>query len=272
VIAVVAAAWLGLGALLLAAGVLTGDAGPVARMLAFMTATFLGMKAVVLAAARAAGLPALPPARCLLFTCCWFGMDPRAFARRRRPDAPLVRALLGRGLRNAAAGAVLLLGARAIGQAWAAPLLMVALSLCVHFGLFTLLAALFRACGFPVRLLFDAPWRASSPREFWTRRWNRGFAEMTALAVHRPLQRRLGRDRALLVSFLVSGLLHEIAISLPVRAGWGLPTLYFALQGLVACWRGGEPGRALTLATVVLPLPLLFHPWFIDGVVVPLLG
>jgi alginate O-acetyltransferase complex protein AlgI len=54
---------------------------------------------------------------------------------------------------------------------------------------------------------------------------------MTAMAVHRPLQRRLGRGPALLGSFLVSGLLHEVAISLPVRAGWGLPKLYFLLQG-----------------------------------------
>jgi alginate O-acetyltransferase complex protein AlgI len=264
------AAWLGLCALLTATGFLVAGAGAIARMLAFGAATFLGMKLVVLAAARAEGT-VLPTTRRLLFTFCWFGMNPRAFAHRGAPDPATARSLLRRGLRNAAAGALLLAVARAIAEPWAAPLLMVALSLGVHFGLFTGLTALFRARGFPVRLLFDAPARARSPQEFWARRWNRGFAEMTALAVHRPLQRRLGRGRALLLSFLVSGFLHEIAISLPVRAGYGLPTLYFVLQGLVARWRGGAPGRWLTLGAVVLPLPLLFHPWFVEGVVVPLL-
>jgi alginate O-acetyltransferase complex protein AlgI len=267
----VAVAWLGLGVLLAATLLLVDGAVPVARMFALMAATFVGMKAVVLAAARAEGLPPLPPERWLLFTFGWFGMDPRAFARRRASDPALARSLLRRGLRNAAAGALLLALARAIGQPWAAPVLMAALSLGVHFGLFTLLAAVWRARGFPVRLLFDAPWRARSPQEFWTRRWNRGFAEMTALAVLRPLQRRLGRRWALWLSFVASGVLHEVAISLPVRAGWGGPTSYFALQGLVALRRGGAPGRWLTLGAVLLPLPILFHPWFVAGVVVPML-
>jgi alginate O-acetyltransferase complex protein AlgI len=92
-----------------------------------------------------------------------------------------------------------------------------------------------------VRAPFDAPLRSRSLAEFQAQRWNRSFSEMTALAVQRPLAARLGRHRAMLVSFLVSGLLHEVAISLPVGAGFGLPTCYFVLQGLLVARERGAP-------------------------------
>jgi alginate O-acetyltransferase complex protein AlgI len=95
---------------------------------------------------------------------------------------------------------------------------------------------------------------------------------MTSLAVHRPLRARLGERGAHLAAFVVSGVLHEVAISLPVRAGYGLPTLYFALQGLLAWHAGGRLPRVVGLLGIVLPLPLVFHPWFVSGVLVPLLG
>jgi alginate O-acetyltransferase complex protein AlgI len=84
-------------------------------------------------------------------------------------------------------------------------------------------------------------------------------------------------------AFLASGLLHEIAISLPVGAGFGLPLSYFALHGaLMLAERrleeSGRPlsrhkwlGRAWTLFWLVAPLPILFHRPFLEGVVWPLL-
>jgi len=271
---VVAAAWLLTLVLAGIAIVAVDGASPVVRVLAIGAPLWFGMKAVVLAAARAEGMPPLRPVRWLLFVV-WAGMNPAAFAfngaRDRASDRGAVRGLLLRGLRNAAAGAVLVCAARAIGSPWAAPLLMVGLSLGVHFGLITLVAAMLRAGGLPVPVPFDAPYRARTLAEFWGRRWNRGFAEMTARCIQRPLQRRFGRAIALFTSFLVSGLLHELVISLPVRAGYGLPTGYFALHGVLTVWRGERPGRAFVLAAVVLPLPLVFHPWFVRDVVVPLL-
>ena len=174
-----------------------------------MSITFFGMKAVVLAGRDG---PRLPAARRLLFLV-WPGMNPRLFVRSRSSDPARARQLARRALRNAVIGLALIGSARVVGHPAAAPVLMVGLSLLVHFGVFTGLAAALLAAGFPVRVLFDAPWRARTPDEFWTRRWNRGFAEMTSVAVQRPLAERWGRRRALLGSFLVSGLLHEAAIS-----------------------------------------------------------
>ena len=76
-------------------------------------------------------------------------------------------------------------------------------------------------------------------------------------------------------------LLHEAALSLPVRAGWGLPSLYFTLQaGLVAFerrtgWPRRAPpwvGAAWTFGLTALPAVLVFHPPFLAGVLAPLLG
>jgi Membrane bound O-acyl transferase family len=267
----IALAWTAWAVALLAAERSLATASPVARMLALTAITFFAMKLVVLANTGANGMARLPVRRLLLFLA-WPGMNPRLFERPRRPDRARARALARRGLRNAIGGALLVVFARAVGHAAAAPMLMVGLSLLVHFGLFTLFAAGLVAAGFRAGLPFDAPWRATTPDEFWTRRWNRGFAEMTSIAVQRPLAGRLGRRRALLGAFGISGLLHEVAISLPVGAGYGLPTLYFVLQGLAALALGPRPSRAWTLLAIVVPLPLVFHPWFVRGVVGPLLG
>lgn len=246
------------------------DETPLLRMLAICAVLLYGAKNLVAAAARTRGTPPLPPPSRIAFTLGWFGMNPRTFAHRRAGPLPGWLPLLARGVRNAALGVLLVVAARAAGGIAGALLLMVGLSLAVHFGLFHVLAGLWRRTGVPCHALFAAPWRARTLHEFWTRRWNVGFAEMTAFLVQRPLAERFGKRVAWISSFLCSGVLHELAISLPVRAGYGLPTAYFALQAAAARWQDG--GRAWTLACVVLPAPLVFHPWFVRGVVVPLAG
>lgn len=100
---------------------------------------------------------------------------------------------------------------------------------------------------------------------------------MTAVAVYGPVEARFGRSAGILAGFLFSGLAHEVAISLPVRAGYGLPLAYFALHGLLvlaegrARGRSAAVGRALTACALVLPLPLLFHRAFLNALVAPLL-
>ena len=119
---------------------------------------------------------------------------------------------------------------------------------------------------------------SKSLAEFWGRRWNLAFSEMTAIGVYRPLSRLTGKPPALVVAFLFSGLLHELAISLPVRAGFGLPLLYFAIHGVLmlaerALERAGRPvyrrrwRTGLTLFWLAAPLPILFHRPFLRGVV-----
>ncbi|MBK8096089.1 MAG: hypothetical protein IPK26_03230 [Planctomycetes bacterium] len=267
--ALLASAWSLLLVLFAATGWLVADATPIVRMFALVGTALFGLKAVVLVAAAADGAPRLPLRRQLCFLL-WFGMNPRVFARRLTPDSACARRWALLGTRYLLLGVALVPIAGLRPGAAGGAVVMVALSFAVHFGVFTLLAAAMRAVGFRVPLLFDAPWRAQTAAEFWSVRWNHGFTEMTALAVQRPLARRIGRDRALLVSFLVSGLLHEVVLSWPVYAGWGLPTLYFLVQGLGVLWQRERQHRLVTLALIVLPLPLLFHPWFVAGVATPI--
>src|SRR5262249_34593600 len=145
----------------------------------------------------------------------------------------------------------------------------IALSLILHFGLFPIATAAWRAAGFDMDDVFRKPWRSKSLAEFWARRGDGGFSEMVAPPGGPPVGERLRPTAAIAASFLASGLLHELAISVPAGGGYGLPTLYFALQGALV--RAGVRGRVATLLAVALPLPLLFHAPFVRAIIIPLL-
>ena len=116
------------------------------------------------------------------------------------------------------------------------------------------------------------------------KRWNLAFTEMVQLSLYRPLAARIGTTAAAFAGFLFSGLLHEIAITLPARGGYGRPLLYFALQGgLVltekalgrsdhAIDRHRWIGRIWTLAALALPLPILLVPEFLQAAIWPIIG
>ena len=283
------AAWALVAAAVVGAERLTAGQPPGFRMLGLVGVLLYAMKAVVCVEGGASRESGLGWARWWGFAIAWPGMRPDPFAtagRRRVPGGP---ALMARGLGWLVAGAALVLLARAVWRsggslALATALVLPGLSLILHFGIFNLLAGAWRLAGVNVGPLFRAPVRSRSLTEFWGRRWNLAFSEMTAIGIYRPLAPRLGRPAATAVAFIGSGLLHELAISVPVKAGFGLPSLYFALQGALmlierALERAGSPvhrtawiGRLWTLAWLVLPLPILFHRPFLAGVVWPLLG
>jgi len=276
-----AAAW----ALILVATIggerLTADEPPGLRMLAIVALLFTAMKSAVTVDGMPPGTR-LPPARWLAFAAMWPGMRPTIFATAGGPPRPGATELLARGAERLVEGVVLCAAAR---WAWnatgslplATVLLLPGLSLMLHFGVFNLAAGAWRALGVDAEPLFRAPLAATSLTEFWGRRWNLAFSEMTSLAIYRPVSDALGRGVGILAAFLTSGLLHEVAISLPVRQGFGMPLAYFALHGALVLFekRTGRPRRAKRLWTwlwVVGPLPILFHRPFLAGVVWPLLG
>jgi alginate O-acetyltransferase complex protein AlgI len=266
------------------------------RMLAIIAALLLGMKAVVSVEARADGVPPLSAWRWLRFAALWPGMRPAPFAHAGRGRQPGAARLIGRGCLLGSIGLALAVlswltwhDGRALlsdgaARVLATVLLLPGLSLILHFGLFNVLAGAWRLAGVDVRPLFRAPLAARSLNDFWARRWNLAFSEMTALGIYRPLSGTLGRKTATLIAFLASGLLHELAISVPVEAGFGLPMCYFLVQGVLVLAEGRleRAGRAVSrwgvwahvwvLAWLALPLPILFHPPFLRGVVWPLIG
>ena len=265
----------------------TSAENPGFRMLALVGNGLLGMKAIVAVEAERAGAGSLSPLRWLGFAVGWAGMRPSVFARTRSPNLEAATALSRRALLRIGAGLCLLVLARSLADAVSLPVfatvpLLIGLSLILHFGVLNLMCAGWRAFGVPTQPLFVAPHRAQSLTEFWGRRWNLAFSEMTSLVIFKPLVAHVGRPCALAAAFMFSGLLHEMAISFPVREGYGLPMAYFALHGgamlaedrLAQSGRGltGWLGRVWTFGWLVVPLPLLFHVPFLRGVVWPLVG
>jgi alginate O-acetyltransferase complex protein AlgI len=220
--------------------------------------------AMVFAAFKALTARRLPAARLGGYLLLWPGMDPAPFAAtKERSGSDLVAG----GLLRALAGGLLL--GMPTSTPWIdAPRRLLGAALLVHFGLCDVLAGAWRLRGVAVERLFDRPWASESLSEFWGRRWNRAFSVVTRDWIYRPTSRRWGRGAGLLASFLFSGLLHDLLLSVPARGGWGLPTLYFLLHGVLTALEGRRrPGRLWTAFWVLAPLPLLFHPWFLRAIV-----
>jgi alginate O-acetyltransferase complex protein AlgI len=232
-------------------------------MLTIVAILFVAMKALVLLEFQARTSRRLPAARLLGFVAAWPGMDPAAFLRRLPPAPGEIAGHLRRAAIALTAGALTLAAARVLRGSGlhADALALMGLSLTLHFGVFTLFVAFWRWRGAAVGPLFDDPFRARGLGEFWGRRWNVAFTQMAAALVYRPVATRAGRRAALLAAFGFSGLLHELAVSVPAGAGFGGPTAYFLLQGaLVAA--SLPPRRLVTATALLLPLPLLFHTAF----------
>jgi len=153
----------------------------------------------------------------------------------------------------------------------------------LHFGVFHLLSLAWRRAGIHAVPLMRNPMRATSLGEFWGRRWNTGFHELASRFTYKPLRPSLGVVGAMLTTFLVSGLIHDLVISVPAGGGYGLPTGYFVLQGLGVVGERSTPGRWLglgrgwrgwifTVAFTAGPAFWLFPPPFVHNVILPMLG
>jgi alginate O-acetyltransferase complex protein AlgI len=266
---------------------LTAGEPPGVRMIGIVAALLAAFKAVVTVEAQAAGVPRLRTWQWLAFAGLWVGMRPGLFASAGGPPRPgAVRLAVGSLAHFAVGGALIAVarGLHGLNVPAASAVLLTGLCLAFHFGLLGLVAAAWRALGVSAEPLHRAPARSRSLAEFWGRRWNLAYSEMTAVAVFRPLRGRVGAATAVLASFALSGLLHEAAVSVPVRAGIGGPLAYFLLHGSLVLverrWQGtawaverwGGWGRVWTAAWLLVPLPLLFHEPFLRGCAWPVAG
>ena len=121
---------------------------------------------------------------------------------------------------------------------------MVGLILILHFGSFQIVALLWQTLGVKAEPIMSAPLHSTSLTEFWGKRWNLGFRQLAHELIFRPLYRTLGAGTASFLVFVVSGLIHDLVISLPARGGYGLPTLYFCckVQESLSSVRGSAGG------------------------------
>ena len=220
------------------------------------------------------------------YLIAWPGMDAAAFLQQRTPARQSSCGSKEWSLASTkiVAGMLLLFGLPRLippEHEYAVGLIgMAAFVVIVHFGVFHFLSCSWRGAGLTARLVMDRPITSASVGEFWGKRWNTAFRDLTHHCLFRPLARRFGWRSGLAVGFLFSGLIHDIVISLPARGGYGGPTVYFAMQGLAILIERSEAGRRLGLgsgwrgrcfaaAVLVMPVGLLFHRPFVLGILVP---
>lgn len=246
------------------------DQDPFTRMVGICCVLLASMKGLVYA--EWACTDKLPLSRYAVFSFCWFGMDPGTFR------------FKNRNLRcsdDIAIGCILtligLLGSWLVANlGWQNIVVMfIPLSIGFHFGVLRLLKGTLRYFGFPVRTLFPNPLETTGIADFWSRRWNVGYSQMMQRLVGRPVEAIAGKSAGVMAVFIGSGLLHEIAITLPVMSGFGLPTLYFTLHGILTLLekkRNRPIGKIPTLICVILPMGWLFPEAFQIEVIEKCLG
>jgi hypothetical protein len=232
--------------------------------------------------------PGVPAWRHLAYLVAWPGLDAPAFLRTQPPETA-VRPTIAEGcfaLAKMIVGVGMVFGLARLVPAdlpylvgWVG---MVGIVMTLHFGLFHLLSCAWRSVGIEAKPLMNWPLAATSLSDFWGRRWNTAFRDLTHRFLFRPLMARLGPSGAVFAGFVFSGVVHDLVISWPAGGGWGGPTLFFLIQGVGLLVERGPIGRFLglgdgwrgwvfTLLLLVLPLPLLFHGPFVVGVIVPFL-
>ena len=222
------------------------------------------------------------------YVVAWPGLDAKAFLRGEplpaamRPGAAEWLAALAK----LALGAVILWGVvrllpddQVLLRGWTG---MVGIAMALHFGVFHILSCAWRSVGIDARPLMNAPVFAQGVSEFWGRRWNTAFRDLTHRFLFRPLTARLGPRGALIVGFIFSGLIHELVISVPAADDFGGPTLFFVLQIPALLFERSRIGKKIGLGRggcgwlfaalfIVLPAGLLFHRPFVVEVVLPFL-
>jgi predicted DCC family thiol-disulfide oxidoreductase YuxK len=225
--------------------------------------------------------------RSLEYLVAWPGMDAAAFLSRADSESRLtVSEWMAAGLKTAFGAALIGISSRTALPAHpmlAGWLAMTGVVFVLHFGTFHLLSLLWRRFGVNAMPVMRNPLRSTSLTDFWGRRWNTAFHELATRFTFQPLRSRVGVSAAALLVFVLSGLIHELVISLPAHGGYGLPTGYFVVQGLGIAGERSGPGRRLGLGhgwrgwlfTVLVaagPAYWLFHPPFVHRVILPMLA
>ncbi len=224
--------------------------------------------------------------RSAAYLLAWPGMDARSFLDENKRVAPPELQNWSWAIAETGVGVILLWAiARVVPQRL--PLLrgwvgMLGLIFLLHFGIFQIVALFWQSFGVDAPPIMSAPLRSASLSEFWGKRWNLGFRQLAHDLVFGPLHKSLGVATASLLVFVVSGLIHDLVISVPARAGYGLPTAYFVLQGFGVLversrfgrqlrLREGISGRLFMVLFTAAPVFWLFHPPFVLHVIIPFL-
>ncbi|MCC6365331.1 MAG: hypothetical protein IT165_17595 [Bryobacterales bacterium] len=240
---------------------------------------YLGCKWLTWRRTAVRDVPAWKHAAYLL---AWPGLDAAGFlegtpARCRSSEWRAAAGKLTAGIALLFAVARLLPAGRPYFVGWAG---MIGMVLILHFGVFHLLSCWWRRVGVAARPLMNRPLTSTSVSEFWGRRWNTAFRDLTYRFLFRPCTSWFGPRLGVFAGFLFSGAVHDLVISVPAQGGYGGPTIFFAVQGAAMMMErsrlgrriglgSGLPGWLFTMLMLAAPAGLLFHRPFVQRVILP---
>jgi alginate O-acetyltransferase complex protein AlgI len=253
---------------------------------AFMWALALAIYAALKWASwwRSAARTQAPTWRSLGYLVAWPGMDAESFLDAgRHVAAPAAREWVWAFSKTIFGAVLLWLVARRVPasepivRGWVGLIGMVLLA---HFGTFPIVALIWQMCGVDAAPIMAAPILSTSLSEFWGRRWNLGFRQLGHDLIFQPLHNQIGAGASSFLVFVASGVIHDFVISYPARGGYGLPTMYFLLQGAGVKIERSQLGKRLRLRrglrgwlfTALFtagPTFWLCHPPFLRNVVLP---
>lgn len=254
---------------------------PWGKLWILATAIFAGFKWLTFGRALAV-LDRPSAGRMIAYLFLWPGMDAKTFLDPRRVATrttfgqwilAIIKTVFGAGL----VWGVVRLFPSPLAAGWVG---MVGLIVLLHFGIFDGLALFWRSRGIAVQPLMRCPIASKTVAELWGRRWNVAFQNIAFELFFIPAKRWVGASAALVVTFLISGVIHDVVISIPAGGGYGLPTMYFTIQGIailverrlgIPAVAGGILRRGFTLAVAILPAGILFSPLFVERVMLPFL-
>ncbi len=246
-------------------------------MWAIAVVMFTVLKALSFRGMKASGAPL---GRKLAYLFLWPGMDARGFLTQPAVKKPRKEEWMAAAIKTGI-GITLLFVSRLFREPlFAGWIAMVGVVFSLHFGSFHLLSCFWRSRGFQAVPLMDRPAMATSVSDFWGKRWNVAFRDLTHRMVFLPALRKWGRTAALMAGFIFSGVIHELAITVPAGGGYGGPMVFFILQGLAALFERSKTGKRLglgkglrgllfTQGLLLLTVALLFPPPFVLWIINP---
>lgn len=115
----------------------------------------------------------------------------------------------------------------------------------------------------------EKPWLSSGLSDFWGNRWNRLISDWLKQVCFVPIRRH--PKTAVILTFILSGLVHEFVVSIPLWLAYkvncfGWMILYFLIQALgILIERHLKPlPRPVRIifawSVILLPVPLILNP------------
>lgn len=127
---------------------------------------------------------------------------------------------------------------------------MIGIVLILHFGMFHLLSCTWRSLGVQARPLMNRPLTSTSLSEFWGRRWNIAFRDLTYRFLFRPCVSCLDRVGASSLGFYLAA--RSTISSSPSRRGEGTAGRQHSLRSRERRWWSSAVRSAVRLDSVLV--------------------